>query len=105
MNQIHHHPGGTLIAAGLDDCRAGRVTPAACLIFVGWPRLERAGLDLTGCNVHRITEPEHRLYRLLGAEPGDPYSRYNALIRELISFEHSMEHEQARRRRAPAAAI
>jgi hypothetical protein len=97
MNNLDQHPGGTLIAAALDDCRAGRVTPAACLISIGWPRLERAGLDLSGCSVHRIAEPELHLYRLLGAEAGDPYSRYNALIRELVSFEHSLEHEHARR--------
>jgi hypothetical protein len=96
MNNLDHHPGGTLIAAGIDDCHAGRVTPAACLISIGWSRMERAGLDLSNCNSYRIAEPEFRLYRLLGTEPGDPYSRYNALIRELVSFEHSLEHEQAR---------
>jgi hypothetical protein len=37
-------------------------------------------------------EPELELYRLLRREGGDAYSRYNALLRELISFEQALDH-------------
>ncbi|CAN5775665.1 hypothetical protein BH11VER1_BH11VER1_11000 [soil metagenome] len=96
MMSLTHLPGGELIAKGLKDSAEGLVTPAACLISIGWPRLERAGMNLQSRNFNRITAPESELYQLLGSEHGDPYSRYNALIRQLISFEQSLESELAR---------
>jgi hypothetical protein len=36
-------------------------------------------------------EVELQLYRLLRREGGDAYSRYNALIRELVSFESALD--------------
>jgi hypothetical protein len=36
------------------------------------------------------------LYRLLHQQGGDAYSRYNALLRELISFEHALDCRQRR---------
>ena len=96
MSSLGHLPGGELIAQGLQDCAAGRITPAACLIAMGWPRLKRAGMKLLEREMHRVPDPERQLYQLLCAEGTDAYSRYNSLIRQLISFEHSFEHEQAR---------
>lgn len=95
MNRSRQLPGGDLIAQGLQDCIAGRITPAACLIAMGWPRLNRAGMNLQDRKLHRIPDPEHQLYQLLCMEEGDAYSRYNSLIRLLVSFEHALEHEQA----------
>jgi hypothetical protein len=94
MNPLSHLPGGELIAEGLQDTAAGRITPAACLIAVGWPRLLRAGLTLPRPMRPSITEPEQRLYQILRETGGDAYSRYNALMRELISFERAMERHQ-----------
>lgn len=37
------------------------------------------------------SEHELQLYRLLKLEGGDAYSRYNALVRELVSFENALE--------------
>ncbi len=86
-------PGGSLISQGLADHAARRLTPAACLIAIAQTRLGRAGLAIApGFD---IPEPEHQLYALLGAEPGDPYSRYNALIRQLISFSQALEHQHS----------
>jgi hypothetical protein len=31
------------------------------------------------------------------AEPGNPYGRYNALMRELISFEHALDSQRVRK--------
>ena len=36
-------------------------------------------------------EPELQLYRLLRQAGGDAYSTYNALLRELVSFEQALD--------------
>lgn len=86
-------PGEQLIRSGLADVKAGRCTIAACLVAIGRPRLERAGL--MGEQAPRQTDPELLLYRLLRREGGDPYSRYNALLRELTSLEQALDHRTA----------
>ena len=83
-------PGESLVREGLADCQAGRCTVAACLIGVAGPRLTRAGL-LPAAVVSRLREPELQLYRLLRQQGGDAYSRYNALLRELVSFESALD--------------
>jgi len=82
-------PGSDLIAAGLVDLRAGRETIAALLVAIGSPRLRRIGLELPE---KLPNDPEHRLYELLASEGSDSaHSRYNALIRRLVSFERAAE--------------
>src|SRR5208282_3130664 len=83
-------PGEALVREGLDDCQAGRRTIAACLIAIARPRLVRAGL-IPASVVSMLPEPELQLYRLLRQEGGDAYSRYNALLRELVSFECALD--------------
>ena len=63
-------PGESLVRQGLADYRAGRCTVAACLIDIGRPRLNSAGLIPPGMMAH-LAEPESQLYRLLRAEGGD----------------------------------
>jgi hypothetical protein len=82
-------PGEGLVREGLADREAGRATVAACLVEMARPRLERAGLLTDGLTV--LSEPELSLYRLLRQQPGDAYSRYNALVRELVSFEQALD--------------
>jgi len=43
-----------------------------------------------------IEEAELVLYRLLRAEGGDSYSRYNSLLRELVSFEQALDRRQTK---------
>lgn len=82
-------PGGVLIRDGLADAAAGRTTIASLLVAIGAPRLRRAGLDVSESNVEH---PEHRLYELLAEDDSDAaHSRYNALIRQLISYERALE--------------
>jgi hypothetical protein len=82
-------PGADLIRAGLDDAAAGRVTAASLLVTIGAPRLRRAGLIVPDLP---IADPEHGLYELLAADDSDAaHSRYNALIRQLVSFERALE--------------
>jgi len=82
-------PGEDLIEAGLQDLRERRETAAALVVAIGAPRLRRLGIELPGSLPHN---PEHRLYALLAQdEPDSAHSRYNALIRRLVSFERAAE--------------
>jgi hypothetical protein len=82
-------PGAALIEEGLRDLAAGRETVAALLVAIGAPRLRRAGLAVPEAG---FDDPEHRLYRLLERDGADgAHSRYNALVRTLVSFERAAE--------------
>jgi len=82
-------PGEDLIEAGLEDLRAGRDTVPALLVAIGAPRLRRIGLQLPES---LPTTPEHRLYDLLAQDNQDSaHSRYNSLIRKLVSYERAAE--------------
>lgn len=81
-------PGGDLIAAGVADLARGVESVPALLVSIGAPRLRRLGLDLPPT----IPAPERRLYeRLRQADAASAHSRYNALVRRLVSFERAAE--------------
>ena len=88
---IRDLPGEKLVRQGLADLQADLCTIPACLVRIARPRLSRAGLMPRGVP-GPFSEDELELYRLLKLEPGDAYSRYNALIRELVSFENALDH-------------
>ena len=82
-------PGSELIREGLRDLASGRCTQAALLALIGAERLRRAGFDVPHVSV---ADPEHELYAMLEREDSDSaHSRYNALIRQLVSFERAAE--------------
>ena len=82
-------PGEDLIEAGIADLRAGRETIPALLVAIGAPRLRRIGLDLPA---ELPATPEHRLYDLLARDLHEgAHSRYNSLIRRLVSYERAAE--------------
>jgi hypothetical protein len=82
-------PGGDLVEQGLRDLAAGRESDASLLVLVGSPRLRSLGIDVPASDVQR---PEHRLYeRLARTDSDSAHSRYNALIRRLVSFERAAE--------------
>lgn len=59
----------------------------ALLVSIGAPRLRRGGVAVPETT---LDEPEHRLYFKLAEEGSDSaHSRYNALIRHLVSFERA----------------
>jgi hypothetical protein len=89
-------PGEALVRQGLADLLAGETTVAAYLVMIARPRLIRAGL-LDQRDPTRFAEPELEMYRLLRKEGGDAYSRYNSLLRELVSFENALDHRLTRR--------
>jgi hypothetical protein len=89
LGDLSPFPGGELIREGLDHLARGLQSEAALLVQIGAPRLRRLGLDVRDCD---DGPPEHKLYELLSsADPDSAHSRYNALIRLLVSFERTIE--------------
>jgi hypothetical protein len=82
-------PGEDLIIQGIADLTEGRETVHSLLVSIGAYRLRRAGISVPE---NAFLNPEHRLYNLLSKEDSDAaHSRYNALIRRLVSFERAAE--------------
>ena len=103
-------PGASLVVAGLDALHAlaqgncDEFAPEALLVAVGARRLRAAGLevpDAPGWPKH----PELALYNALAETHADAHSRYNALIRRLVSFERALEarHRRASRQSSPTS--
>jgi len=81
-------PGGDLVERGLRDLEDGVESIPALLVSIGAPRLRRIGLVVPPA----IRHPEHRLYARLAEENSDAaHSRFNALVRRLVSFERAAE--------------
>lgn len=84
-------PGAEIVLPGIDDLRDGRDTIEAAAVLLARPRLLGAGLDVPP-GPDRDGEPGHHLYDLLvEAATSDPHSRYNAILRRLVSFAGSLE--------------
>ena len=88
-------PGADLIKKGVRDLGENKETVEALLVAIGAPRLRRIGLDLPD---NLPANPEHRLYKLLAEDDSDSaHSRYNALVRRLVSYERAAESQQESR--------
>ncbi len=84
-------PGADLIASGIEALQRGEPSVEALLVMVGESRMRAAGLELPECPPLPHS-PEIALYNAIGARhPTDTHSRYNALIRRLVSFERALE--------------
>jgi hypothetical protein len=93
-------PGEKLVRQGLADFQAGLCTIPACLVRIARPRLSRAGL-MPPSEPGQFSEHELQLYELLKLESGDAYSRYNALLRELVSFENALDRRFRKAKKCP----
>ena len=106
-------PGAELVCAGLAALEAlakdSRETPAArpefpieaLLVAIGARRLRRAGVRVPDVPGGLPKEPELALYKALSRQHGNgAHSRYNALIRRLVSFERAVEALSIRRAKA-----
>ena len=83
-------PASDLIETGLRDLHEKRETIASLLVSIGAPKLRSLGLDIPDTLAFAST-PEHRLYDLLATDNADSaHSKYNALIRKLVSFERAI---------------
>ncbi|HEY8182139.1 MAG TPA: hypothetical protein VII32_07845 [Thermoanaerobaculia bacterium] len=81
-------PGADLIRRGLADLEKGIESVPSLLVLVGAPRLRRLGFVIPDTDFF----PEDKLYARLADEDSDSaHSRYNALIRTLVSFERAAE--------------
>src|ERR1700738_2548505 len=87
---VSRFPGAELVLPGLRDLAAGRLTIAACLVSVARPTIEKSGLAERVLPLNYVSAPEQTLYKLLRQEGGDAYSRYNSLLRRLVSFERAL---------------
>src|SRR3990167_688632 len=80
-------PGQDLVAAGIADLARGVESVPALLASIGAPRLESLGVSLPSV----LPNAEHRLYELLRRDdPDAAHSRYNALVRRLVSYERAL---------------
>lgn len=87
-------PGESIILKGLADLAEGHHTIETCLVRIAATRLSRAGIE-----THGMVSPENAeldLYALLAPFGDAAHSKYNALIRELISFEQALDHRLTR---------
>lgn len=94
MNRQNHDildglPGAERILQGLLDFHDNRHTIAACLVRIARPRLVKAGL-MTPSTIPDV-DAELDLYHLLANEGNQAHSRYNALLREAVSFERALD--------------
>ena len=93
-------PGAELVATGMEALQAvargerRELSIEALLVAVGASRLQAAGLDVPK-PPGLPEQPELALYAALCATgEGNSHSRYNALIRRLISFELALERQK-----------
>ena len=91
-------PGANLIQEGLRDYLEKRHTIPSCLVRMARHRLQRAGMIASSDN-HDL-DAELDLYQLLSNEGNRAHGHYNALIRELVSFEHALDHRLKQRARS-----
>jgi len=81
-------PGAELVEKGLADLAQGAETVESLLVSIGAPRLRSLGFLVAS----PFDDAEERLYLLLARDdPGGAHSRYNGLVRRLVSFERAAE--------------
>ena len=86
--ETSHLPGHDLVEKGLADLARGERTAESLLVSIGASRLRRLGFALEV----PFSDAERGLYDLLAEEgPDAAHSRYNALVRKLVSFERAAE--------------
>src|SRR5437764_5134876 len=88
-------PGAELVLAGLKELDSVPPTERGILLLIASPRLCRLGFRIP--ERPDIPRPyEHRLYDLLEKQYGEAaYSRYNSLLRRIVSFCHALEQRRS----------
>ncbi len=81
-------PGEDTVLAGIEDLGRGVESIEALLVSIGASRLSALGFHVP----QPLPSAERRLYERLRREDSDAaHSRYNALVRRLVSFERAAE--------------
>lgn len=87
-------PGEDLILKGLAELAEGRHTIETCLVRIAANRLSLAGIPIpSGISTENAELDLYSFFAPLGAAA---HSKYNAAIRELISFEQALDHRLTR---------
>jgi hypothetical protein len=80
-------PGAEIVERGLRDLEQGIESVESLLVSIGAPRLRSSGIEVA----NPFPDPNLRLYFMLQRSFGDAaHSRYNALIRRLVSYERAL---------------
>ena len=94
--QLKGLPGADLVSRGVEDLKNGECSELALLVLVAEPRLTALGIELTGPRPKIVGPVEHAFYTLLEERYGaEAHSRYNGLIRRVVSFARALEREQS----------
>ena len=85
-------PGAEIVIVGLADLAAGRDTASSDAVSMASARLRDAGIEVPPQAGHP-RPASHRLYEKLADEdPRNAHSRYNAIVRRVVSFAQAAEH-------------
>jgi hypothetical protein len=96
MIDLDELPAAEMIRGGLADLTGRRESVASYLVQIGSLNMRRCGVEVPVSDEDAL-EADHRLYALLSREHGnDAHRRYNALLRELVSFERALVSRHAR---------
>lgn len=96
MIDLNDLPVAEMIREGLADLAGRRESVASYLVQIGSLNMRRCGIEVPVSDENAL-EADHRLYALLSREHGnDAHRRYNALLRELVSFERALSARHAR---------
>jgi hypothetical protein len=94
--QLKRLPGAEIVVKGLEDLALGTESPEAAAVQMASTRLRHAGLAVPP-TAARDRPAAHRLYELLAADHGAAaHSRYNAVVRRLVSFARALENARSR---------
>ena len=97
-------PGAHWIREGLSDLAMRRESTAAFLVQIGSPKLNRCGVSVE-VTAEDALAADHNLYEMLARVHGnEAHGRYNALLRELVSFERALEQRVSKAARLVGAA-
>ena len=84
-------PGGDILERGLRDIGAGIESIESLLVRIAAPRLKRYGVEYPSVPLTENINLEHALYGLLCiAYRRHAYSRYNSLLKIIVSLENSL---------------
>lgn len=79
-------PGAELVSVGLEDLRRSEASIEALVVSMAATRLRELGFDVPDA----IPDAEHALWARLAEDGEDSaHSRYNALVRRLVSFQRA----------------
>lgn len=96
-SEIERLPGGDIVRQGLIDLADGRETVEAAAVAMASRRLSGLGFSVPTLATDTGQPAAHRLYGMLAHELGNgAHSRYNAIVRRLVSFVRIAERETER---------